>query len=229
MIVKKSKKVSRRVRHDRVRAVVEGTAARPRLAVYRSNKHISAQIIDDEKQVTLVSASTFESGNKFANGSNIEAAQKVGEMVAKKALEVVKGGRRFRFAALVVVGDYNGHVGFGSGKAQEVPEAIKKAVEDAKKNIVTIPIVGTTIPHEITGIHGAGQVFLKPAPAGTGIIAGGPVRNVVELAGIQDIVSKSQGSSTPINIVRATFKGLEALRTIEDVAKLRGKDKSEIL
>ena len=129
----------------------------------------------------------------------------------------------------VVVGDYNGHVGFGSGKAQEVPEAIKKAVEDAKKNIVTIPIVGTTIPHEITGIHGAGQVFLKPAPAGTGIIAGGPVRNVVELAGIQDIVSKSQGSSTPINIVRATFKGLEALRTIEDVAKLRGKDKSEIL
>ena len=150
-------------------------------------------------------------------------------VVINRVTKVVKGGRRFRFAALVVVGDYNGHVGFGSGKAQEVPEAIKKAVEDAKKNIVTIPIVGTTIPHEITGIHGAGQVFLKPAPAGTGIIAGGPVRNVVELAGIQDIVSKSQGSSTPINIVRATFKGLEALRTIEDVAKLRGKDKSEIL
>ena len=150
-------------------------------------------------------------------------------VVINRVTTDVKGGRRFRFAALLVVGDYNGHAGFGSGKAQEVPEAIKKAVEDAKKNIVTIPIVGTTIPHEIIGVHGAGQVLLKPAPAGTGIIAGGPVRNVVELAGIKDIVSKSQGSSTPINIVRATFKGLEALRTVEDVAKLRGKDKSEIL
>ena len=139
-------------------------------------------------------------------------------VVINRVTKVVKGGRRFRFAALVVVGDYNGHVGFGSGKAQE----------DAKKNMIEVPIVGTTIPHEITGVHGAGQVFLKPAPAGTGIIAGGPVRNVVELAGIKDIVSKSQGSNTPINIVRATFKGLEALRTVEQVAELRGKDKSEI-
>ena len=150
-------------------------------------------------------------------------------VVINRVTKVVKGGRRFRFAALVVVGDYNGHVGFGSGKAQEVPEAIKKAVEDAKKNMIEVPIVGTTIPHEITGVHGAGQVFLKPAPAGTGIIAGGPVRNVVELAGIKDIVSKSQGSNTPINIVRATFKGLEALRTVEQVAELRVKDKSEII
>ena len=149
-------------------------------------------------------------------------------VVINRVTKVVKGGRRFRFAALVVVGDYNGHVGFGSGKAQEVPEAIKKAVEDAKKNMIEVPIVGTTIPHEITGVHGAGQVFLKPAPAGTAIIAGGPVRNVVELAGIKDIVSTSQGSNTPINIVRATFKGLEALRTVEQVAELRGKDKSEI-
>ena len=149
-------------------------------------------------------------------------------VVINRVTKVVKGGRRFRFAALVVVGDYNGHVGFGSGKAQEVPEAIKKAVEDAKKNMIEVPIVGTTIPHEITGVHGAGQVFLKPAPAGTGIIAGGPVRNVVELAGIKDIVSKSQGSNTPINIVRATFKGREALRTVEQVAELRGKDNSEI-
>ena len=149
-------------------------------------------------------------------------------VVINRVTKVVKGGRRFRFAALVVVGDYNGHVGFGSGKDQEVPEAIKKAVEDAKKNMIEVPIVGTTIPHEITGVHGAGQVFLKPAPAGTGIIAGGPVRNVVELAGIKDIVSKSQGSNTPINIVRATFKGLEALRTVEQVAELREKDKSEI-
>ena len=149
-------------------------------------------------------------------------------VVIKRVTKVVKGGRNFRFAALVVVGDENGHVGIGTGKAMEVPDAIKKAIEEAKKNLIKVPIVGTTIPHEITGVHGAGQVFLKPAPAGTGIIAGGPVRNVVELAGIKDIVSKSQGSNTPINIVRATFKGLEALRTVEQVAELRGKDKSEI-
>lgn len=150
-------------------------------------------------------------------------------VVINRVTKVVKGGRRFRFAALVVVGDYNGHVGFGTGKAQEVSEAIKKAVEDAKKNVITVPMVGSTIPHEITGIAGAGKVFLRPAPAGTGIIAGGPVRNVVELAGIKDIVSKSQGSNTPINIVRATFKGLSELRTLEMVAEQRGKAKEEIL
>ena len=150
-------------------------------------------------------------------------------VVINRVTKVVKGGRRMRFAALVVVGDLNGHVGFGTGKAQEVPEAIKKAVEAAKKNIITVPLVNTTIPHEITGIHGAGQVFLRPAPAGTGIVAGGPVRNVVELAGIQDIVSKSQGSNTPVNIVRATFKALKELRTAEQVAALRGKTVEEIL
>ena len=150
-------------------------------------------------------------------------------VVINRVTKVVKGGRRLRFAALVVVGDLNGHVGFGTGKAQEVPEAIKKAVEAAKKNIITVPMVNTTIPHEITGIHGAGQVFLRPAPAGTGIVAGGPVRNVVELAGIQDIVSKSQGSNTPVNIVRATFKALKELRTAEQVAALRGKTVEEIL
>ena len=150
-------------------------------------------------------------------------------VVINRVTKVVKGGRRFRFAALVVVGDFNGRVGFGTGKAQEVPEAIKKAVEDAKKNLITVPIVGSTIPHEITGVAGAGKVFLRPAPAGTGIIAGGPVRNVVELAGIKDIVSKSQGSNTPINIVRATFKGLQELRTVEMVAEQRGKAVEEIL
>lgn len=149
-------------------------------------------------------------------------------VVVNRVTKVVKGGRRFRFAALVVVGDHKGRVGYGTGKAQEVPEAIKKAVEDAKKNIIYVPIVKTSIPHAITGVAGAGQVFLKPAPAGTGIIAGGPVRNVVELAGIQDIFSKSQGSSTPINIIRATFEGLKNLRTAEQIAELRGKEVSEI-
>lgn len=149
-------------------------------------------------------------------------------VVINRVTKVVKGGRRFRFAALVVVGDRNGSVGFGTGKAQEVPEAIKKAIEDAKKNMIKIPIVGTTIPHEIVGTFGAGQVLLKPAPAGTGVVAGGAVRNVVELAGIEDIVSKSQGSNTKINIIRATFEAFKNLRTVEQVAELRGKDKSEI-
>ncbi len=143
--------------------------------------------------------------------------------------KVVKGGRRMRFAALVVIGDRKGRVGFGTGKAGEVPEAIKKALADAKKNVINVPVVGTTIPHEIIGVQDAGRVLLKPAPEGTGIVAGGPVRNVVELAGIQDIVSKSQGSNTPINIVRATFNALMQVRTAEEVAQVRGKAKEEIL
>lgn len=143
--------------------------------------------------------------------------------------KVVKGGRRYRFSAVVVVGDKKGRVGLGTGKAIEVPDAISKAVEDAKKNLVNVPIINTTIPHEITGIAGAGQVFLRPAPDGTGVIAGGPVRAVVELAGIQNIVSKSLGSSTPINIVRATINGLAALRTVEQVAAIRGLDPKDIL
>jgi small subunit ribosomal protein S5 len=143
--------------------------------------------------------------------------------------KVVKGGRRYRFSAVVVVGDRKGRVGLGTGKAIEVPDAIKKAVEDAKKNLVTVPIVNETIPHSITGVYGAGRVFLKPAPQGTGVIAGGPVRAVVELAGIDNILSKSIGSSTPVNVVRATLKGLEELRTVEDVALIRGKTVEEIV
>lgn len=143
--------------------------------------------------------------------------------------KVVKGGRRYRFSAVVVVGDKKGRVGLGTGKAIEVPDAIKKAVEDAKKNMVEVPIVNTTIPHQITGVYGAGMVFLKPAPEGTGVIAGGPVRAVVELAGITNILSKSLGSSTPINIVRATVEGLKNLRTVEQVAAIRGKTAEEIV
>ena len=143
--------------------------------------------------------------------------------------KVVKGGRRYRFSAIVVVGNKNGKVGLGTGKAIEVPDAIKKATEDAKKNIINVPIVNTTIPHEVTGVYGAGRVFLKPAPDGTGVIAGGPVRAVVELAGISDILSKSLGSSTPINIVRATIEGLKSLRTVEQVAEIRGLDPKDIL
>ena len=146
-----------------------------------------------------------------------------------RVAKVVKGGRNFRFAALVVVGDKNGHVGVGVGKAQEVPEAIKKASQDAKKHIFTVPIVNTTIPHQVTGIFGAGRVLLKPAGEGTGVIAGGPVRAVCELAGIKDVRSKSLGTSNPQNIVNATVEGLKSLKTAEQVAKLRGKSVEEIL
>jgi len=145
-----------------------------------------------------------------------------------RVTKVVKGGRRFRFSALVIVGNKKGVIGFGTGKAAEVPDAIKKAIEHAKSNLITVPIVGTTIPHTVTGVFGAGKVFLKPASEGTGVIAGGAVRSIFELAGVNDILSKSLGTSTPINMVRATFEGLKQLRTAEQVAALRGIDVSEL-
>ena len=146
-----------------------------------------------------------------------------------RVTKVVKGGRRLRFAALVVVGDRNGRVGFGTGKAQEVPEAIRKAIEAAKKNLITVPMVGTTLPHEALGVFGGGKILLKPAVEGAGVAAGGAVRAVLELAGVADVTSKSLGSNTPINVVRATIDALANMKSPEMVAAKRGKTVDEIL
>ncbi|HHH7007862.1 TPA: 30S ribosomal protein S5 [Listeria monocytogenes] len=161
------------------------------------------------------------------DGNKLDLEERV--VTINRVAKVVKGGRRFRFTALVVVGDKNGHVGFGTGKAQEVPDAIRKAVEDAKKNMVLVPTVDTTIPHTVVGHFGGGEILLKPASAGSGVTAGGPVRAVLELAGVADVSSKSLGSNTPINMVRATIDGIKQLKNTEDVAKLRGKTVEELL
>ena len=146
-----------------------------------------------------------------------------------RCAKVVKGGRRFSFNAMVVVGDENGKAGYGFGKAKEISDAIKKGVEEAKKNLVIIPILGSTIPHRIIGVHGAGRVLMRPAGPGTGIVAGGGVRAVMEVSGIKDVLTKSLGSRSPVNVVKATFDGLLQLRVKEDIEKLKnaGTDVSE--
>ena len=149
-------------------------------------------------------------------------------VVVNRVSKTVKGGRIARFAALMVVGDGNGHVGVGLGKAAEVPEAIRKGIEDAKKNMITVSLKGTTIPHEVVGVFGAGKVLLKPASEGTGLIAGGTARKVLEMAGIRNVRAKCLRSNNPVNVVKATFEGLKALRTAEEVAKTRGVDVADL-
>ena len=258
MISKIDKNADRVQRHARVRKKISGTAETPRFNVYRSLNHIYVQVIDDVKGVTLVSASTMEKAvrEKIKDLTKTEAAKVVGAEAAKKALaagietvvfeeendgfikkliqvnrvtKVVKGGRNMRFAALVVVGDGKGRVGVGSGKANEVPEAIEKAQAQAKRNLITVPMVGTSIPHEVYGKFGRGYVYMMPAAEGTGVIAGGPVRAVMEAAGVKDIRTKSHGTSNPINCVKATIAGLADLKTAEQLAAARGKTVEEIV
>jgi small subunit ribosomal protein S5 len=159
--------------------------------------------------------------------STVELQEKL--VVVNRVSKTVKGGRIARFAALMVVGDGNGHVGYGLGKAAEVPEAIRKGIEDAKKNMIEVSLHGNTIPHDVLGEYGAGSVLLRPATEGTGIIAGKTVRAIVELAGIKNIRAKSLRSNNPTNVVKATFEGLKALRTVEEVAKTRGIDTNKVI
>ena len=159
--------------------------------------------------------------------NTVELKEKV--VAINRVAKVVKGGRTFRFSAVVVVGDENGHIGVGNGKAAEVPDAIKKAIQDAKKNLVTVPMVNTTVPHEYVGKFGSAHVMLKPAEKGTGVIAGGSVRPVLELAGYKDIRTKVIGTNNPRNVVYATINALTSMMTIEEVAKKRGKKVDEIL
>lgn len=161
------------------------------------------------------------------NAAELDLKEKL--VVINRVSKTVKGGRIQRFTAVMVVGDENGHVGYGLGKAAEIPDAINKGIEDAKKNMIKVSLNGNTIPHEVIGEYGAGRVLLKPAPEGTGVIAGGAVRAVLETAGIKNVRTKCLRTTNPINVVKATFEGLRALRTAEEVASTRGKSASEII
>ena len=268
MIKKISRSEVRANKHRRIRSRLNGTPDKPRLAVFRSNNHMYAQIIDDEAGNTIVSASTVQDEVKkgLSKTNNVEAAAKLGEVIAKKAKDnginqvvfdrggyiyqgkvkalaeadtvvtikrvtkVVKGGRNMRFSALVVVGDKNGRVGAGLGKAAEIPEAIRKGKEAAIKSMINVPLdENKSIPHDFIGEFGSANVLMKRSPEGTGIIAGGPARAVLELAGFKNIRTKSLGSRNKQNVVLATIEGLKGLKTPEEVARLRGISVDEVL
>ena len=241
-------KVERRIRiKRRIRKVIFGTAERPRLSVYRSNTQISAQLIDDNAGKTLVSASSLCKEIAEKKGNKTEQAQLLGAMLAEKAKAAgitavvfdrngylyhgrVKaladaarnGGRTFSFSAIVVVGDENGTVGYGLGKANEVTTAIAKGVEAAKKNLIKVPVLKGTLPHEQEAKYSGATVFMRPASSGTGLVAGGAMRAVLESAGVKDVLAKSKGSSNPHNLVKATFAALKLLRDPRMIAQQRG-------
>ena len=164
--------------------------------------------------------------NQRIDASTLDLKEKL--VHVNRVAKTVKGGRTMRFSALIVVGDGNGHVGCGIGKAAEIPDAIRKGIEDAKKNMISVPLLNTTIPHEVIGEFGAGRVLIKPAAEGTGVIAGGGVRAVLELAGVQNVRTKCLRSNNPTNVVKATIAGLASLKSAEEVARLRGKDVNEL-
>ncbi len=272
-------KASRRERIKKgIRKNLAGTSERPRLSVFRSNKGIYAQIIDDNAGKTLVAASSL-SKEFAASGNKVEQSKAVGKLVAEKAVaaginkvvfdrngrrrfrlliiekmalsnikrvksseielkdrlvsiqrvaKVTKGGRTFSFSAIVVVGDENGIVGYGLGKAKEVTEAITKGIDDAKKNLVKVPIIKGTVPHAQYGKYSGGSVLIKPAVGGTGVLAGGAMRAVLESAGIKDVLAKSLGSSNPHNVVKATVAALSDMRDAYTVAQHRGVDLNKV-